>query len=56
MSIADPNRVIKAAIELKEKFGTPIIPEPSLPLRAICEPIPTRVPEIMRRRVDIFRR
>lgn len=56
VKIVAPKKVIKDVIDAIEKLGTPITPEFSLPFSAICDPIPTRVPEMISLKVDIFLR
>jgi len=49
-----PAKAANSRIPLIENEGKPRIPQPYLPEMAICEPRPTRVPEIMSLRVDIL--
>lgn len=56
VSIAVPKTVIVVTNDLKEKVGNPKIPLFSRPEIAICEPSPTKIPEVMSLRVEIFLR
>ena len=56
VSIVAPKNVKKEVMEAIEKLGTPMTPEFYRPLSAICDPIPTKVPEMMSLMVDIFLR
>lgn len=42
------------SMDRSESVGIPRVPVPSRPMTLYCAPRPTRVPETMRRRVEIF--